>query len=191
MKKAITAPLLSVLLWVNPTAFAENLARPQGFQMEVLAGDHGLNSVTSKANVIEPVVRIKTASGAPLAGVRVKFELVGKEKRGYFRDEQSIFETETNARGEAMAKGYRPMSTGSFVIRATASRNSEMVSVDIHQRNGKQPYSAYREGLSTKTVLVMVGAGAAGVVTGLVLSSGGSAPSATVSVGSPTVGSPK
>src|SRR5690242_17559400 len=43
--KAVISTIVSAILCGNSAVFGGTMARPQGIQIEVLAGDHGLNSV--------------------------------------------------------------------------------------------------------------------------------------------------
>ena len=190
MKKTLIVWILSGALFTNLSA-SENVQTPHGLRIEVLSGDRSVNSVTSSANAVPPAVRVRTASGAPAAGVKVLFELVGNPKLGRFAGQQSI-ETETNGRGEAVAPGYQATSAGSFIVRATAQQGAERVSTEIHQRNHTRPYSIDREHHSSKAIWIALGVGAAGAATAiLVKSRGSSSPSATISIGNPTVTGPR
>ena len=192
MTKTLLACCLSGILFVNPSFAAEPVAAA-GLRMTVVSGDRSVNSTTKKANVVPSVVRLRTATGAPAIGVPVRFELIGNRELGSFANNQTVLETMTNAQGEAATTGYTPLANGSFIVRVTAGENAGKVTAEIHQRNHSERFAVSKESNNAKAIWILAGAAAAGVVLGVVLKSRGSnspAPSATVSVGNPSVGGP-
>ncbi len=183
--------ILLIAFLVHRLALAGEPPISPGLRIEALAGDGGVNSVTAKNNVVPPVVRVRTAAGAPAVGIPVRFELVGNPELGCFAGRQSVLETTTNARGEATAAGYIPMRTGSFTMNITALGTEGLASLQIHQRNGMQPYSISRQRRRSRTIWAIAGAGAAGAVLAAVLVSRGSSSPASISLGGPTVGGPR
>ena len=130
---------LSAALFSGASSTAGDMTTLQSLSLEILRGDRSVNSLTSKANVVAPVVRVRTASGAPAPGIRVRFELSDRGERGVFADGQTAMETETNARGEATAAGYVAARKGAFTIQVTALHDNQKITASIHQRNGSQP----------------------------------------------------
>lgn len=188
--------LLGFPAWSAMHAQAPNPA-PKLF-ISILDGEGALNDIRQRT-AREPIVEVQDENHKPIAGAAVLFTLPGSGPSGIFANGLQTFSTFTDAEGRAVATGLKPNSiAGSFNIHVTANYQGATAETTIHQTNGTGESSttsanttaaAVHAGLSTKTLLIILGsAAAAGTVGAILATRGGS--STTITAGSPTVGAP-
>ncbi len=189
--------ILCVVLSVANLLAAEPLSSSDAPQADmktpvisVYSGNHAVNSVPNK-DAFAPVVRILTPQGAPISGVAVRFELPDTNV-GYYGNHQATFETTTDNKGFATARGYVPAKIGPVTIKATATHEGAVISATVFQRNGKQPQvitveekKSRASSLGNKWLLLGV-AVVVGIVVAVVATRSSS--TGTIKLGTPTVG---
>lgn len=164
-----------------------------------LAGSNELNDL--ERSVMAPlVVQVLDQNDNPVEGAEVVFRFPVTGPGGVFLNQKNVQTVKTNSYGQAAAVGWKANSqTGSFRVHVTASRGNEIGEVTIPMTNVTRIAAEEREKRrgwwSSKWAKVGAIAGAAAVVTGVVLatrSSGSSAstPTITARPGSPTIGGP-
>ena len=190
MKKSLTVWILSGALFTNLAA-AESVQTPHGLRIEVLSGERSVNSVTSNGNAVPPDHRVRMAGGAPAAGVKVRFELMGSPKLGLFAGQQSSRPRLTFA-GRRLPRATGPPAPVHSPFERRRCRAPSRYLPKFTSETITRPYSIDREHHSSKAIWVAVGAGAAGAVTAILIKSrSSSSSSATISIGNPTVAGPR
>ncbi|MEO7651071.1 MAG: hypothetical protein ABIZ80_11435 [Bryobacteraceae bacterium] len=163
--------------------------------IKVLEGDGAINNIrTQRAK--EPVVRVETENGTPIAGVVVHFVAPAAGPGGHFLDGGSNLTTLTDHEGRASGPGFRPnKSAGQFHIRVTASFSGQTTNARIVQTNAESAVAT--AGSSKKIAILAILGGAVAGGAALAARSGGkntpaaAAPSGTViTSGSPSFGAP-
>ncbi len=179
------AGILAVAGWLAAIPRPLVAADPPPIRVEVLAGNDSVNSLTTP-NVIVPKVRVRDAAGNPIMGVKTHFELPDAI-HGYFSGRVTGIDRETDGRGEATAPGYVPSKAGAFTIKVTATLQGQTAVAQIRQRNGNQPYAVFQQSRGgRKWIWIAAGAATGGVLAAVFRPK--STPTATVSLGAPTVG---
>jgi hypothetical protein len=187
--------LLAVPTWSTMNAQAP--ASATKLVISILDGEGALNDIRQRT-AREPIVEVQDENHKPIAGAVVLFILPGSGPSGIFPNGLQTFSTLTDAEGRAVAMGLRPNSVaGSYNIHVTASYHEATAETMIHQRNvtGESPgtstttTAAATHGLSTKTLLIVLGSAAAAGTVGAILATRGSS-STTITAGTPTVGPP-
>ncbi|MCC6294562.1 MAG: carboxypeptidase regulatory-like domain-containing protein [Bryobacterales bacterium] len=149
-------------------------------RVEVVEGDGAINNITA-GRARDPVVRVTSGEGAPLAGAAVTFLLPELGAGGAFPAGSMVTVT-TAGDGLASARGLRPNNVaGQFQIRVTASYRSQVARASITQTNAEAPGQGMkRSGAKWMAVVAILGggvaAGAALALTGGRTAAGGIAP---------------
>jgi len=162
--------------------------------IETVEGDGAINNIRLH-RAHEPVVRVLSPSGQPLAGATVTFLLPATGASGTFVDSGLSLTARTDAQGRAVARGLRPNAVeGRFQIRVTASWHGSDAATTLAQTNaGPADKSSH-----TKWIVIagaVAGAAAAGAVAashGGHSNTGNSAtpPGGSISAGAPSLGPP-
>lgn len=173
------------------------LAALQGAQSQleivVLEGDRAVNDIR-KRTAREPVVEIRDAAGRPVPGASVTFILPESGPSGMLPNGSRLLTTTSDEKGQAAAIGLRPNHVaGEFQIRVTASHQGQTASATLTQTNVGTPPSRIPGKL---IALLALGGGAA---TGVLIATGGGAPSRgdgpparpVITPGTPEVGRPR
>jgi hypothetical protein len=189
--------LLPANLWIAP-AWAQGQGAPK-LEIVIVEGDGAINNIKART-IREPVIEVDDENHKPIAGAAVVFFLPNQGPGGTFFDGTRSLTVTTDAQGRATVRGIKFNNlSGQMQIRVTASSAGQTATAVITQTNVVGAASG--GGLSTTAkVLIVVGI-AAGAAVGAVLatrgsssssSSGGtpSAPSITITAGTPTVGAP-
>ena len=167
-----------------------------------LAGNQQMNDLENK--VMAPlVVQVLDQNDQPVEGADVVFRFPLEGPSASFADNKNAQTFRTNADGQAAAVGWMANGkVGTIQVQVTASRGNEQGSTAISMTNVTRIVAgekAQRKSWwSSRWAKVGVIAGAAGVVTAVVLATrGGSStkatpttPTITGSPGSPTIGGP-
>jgi hypothetical protein len=189
--------LLPVNLWTAP-AWAQGQGAPK-LEIVIVEGDGAINNIKERT-VREPVIEVDDENHKPIAGAAVVFFLPNQGPGGTFFDGTKSLTITTDAQGRAVARGIKFNNlSGQMQIRVTASSSGQTATAVITQTNVAGA-AASGTGLSTTAkVLIVVGI-AAGAAVGAVLATRGgssssssgtpSAPSITITAGTPTVGAP-
>jgi hypothetical protein len=153
-------------------------------RIEILAGNRAVNSVTSP-NVIAPRVRVRDNSGKTVPATRVRFQLPDTAL-GHFAGGAAAIDRETNADGEAAAWGYVATRPGAFTLKVIADHQGQTATAEIRQRNGSQQHAQYEAPKgSRKWIWIVVGAAVGGTLAAVLRPK--SSPTATITLGAPTV----
>jgi hypothetical protein len=103
-------------------------------QIIVLKGEDGLNVIKNKT-AVKPVVEVRDRNNMPVAGAYVTFFAPQSGPSVAFVRGTGVFSTFTDARGRAMVLNMKPIGTGSFKIRVTASFHGQTAGATISQTN--------------------------------------------------------
>ena len=168
-------------------------ATPSQLKIVVLEGDGAVNDIRKRA-AREPVVEIRDADDRPVAGAAVTFILPPSGPSGIFPNGSRMVTVTSDEKGQAAGIGLRPNNVaGEFQIRVTASHQGQTASATLTQTNVGAPGSR----LPGKLIaLLALGGGAA---TGVLIATGGGAPSRgdggparpVIIPGTPEVGRPR
>jgi hypothetical protein len=162
-------------------------------KIAVLEGDRAVNDIR-KRTAREPVVEVRDAADRPVTGASVTFLLPDSGPSGVFPNGSRLVSTTTDENGQAAAIGLRPNTVaGEFQIRVTASYQGQTASATLTQTNVGTPPSRIPGKL---IALLALGGGAA---TGVLIATGGGAPSRgdgqparpVITPGTPEVGRPR
>src|SRR5215207_6078740 len=94
-----------------------SVAWGQSLRLVVLEGNGAINNLVSQ-RAKEPVVRVETADGRPVAEAAVTFSAPSQGPGAIFLDNRLTFTTITDSEGRAIGRGLRPNKTaGQFEIR--------------------------------------------------------------------------
>jgi hypothetical protein len=133
---SICAWLLVVVFTFNQTgiAVAQN-APPMQLKITILEGEGALNNIRERT-AREPIVQVEDENHKPVAGALVLFTIHGQGAGADFANSLATYQTTTDEKGQATAKGLRPnLETGDFVITVTATVGAATAEAVIHQRN--------------------------------------------------------
>jgi hypothetical protein len=184
--------LLLLLPWISTAQQTAPAGPPQsGAAIQVVEGDGAINSIRLHRGH-DPVVRVVTPDGKPIAGAATTFLLPATGPSGSFGDSGLSLTVTTDARGIAAAHGLRPNGVaGQFRIRVTTSWRGSPAVATLAQTNAEPVVHASH----TKTIVILVvvagaviGGAAAAVGHSGSSSSSSSSPGATVG-GSTAAGS--
>jgi hypothetical protein len=199
---------LAVLLALPPTVGAQAqqtapAAQPatvRSLKVIPLAGNQAMNDLESK--VMSPlVVQVLDQNDQPIDGADVVFRFPLEGPSATFAGNNNAQTFRTNADGQAAAVGWTANGkVGTFQVQVTASRGNEQGSATVSMTNVTRIVGEGRgkrkRWWSSRWAKVGVIAGAAGVVTAIVLATRGggttttSTPTITATPGSPTIGGP-
>ena len=132
-----------------------------GLRVLVLEGDGAINNIRLQ-RAKEPVVRVETAAGSPIAGAAVTFLTPTHGPGAVFINGSPTTTVITDAEGRAIGRGLRPNKTaGQFEIRINASFEGSTASARIVQTNA-EPVEISRSSSKTIAILAIVGGAVAG-----------------------------
>jgi hypothetical protein len=208
---------LIFLLAFPPSVYGQQgpappLAKPMGqlpvvqnLKLIPLAGKDEMNAL--ERHVMAPlVVDVLDQNDRPVEGADVVFRFPLKGPGATFANEKTSQTFRTNAQGEAAATGWTANSeVGRFQVHATATYGNQMGEITFSMSNVTRIVEGGKKGhrqpqwWSTRKFKIAVIAGGAALVAGIVLAKevggGGSsktstAPTVTITPGSPSVGGP-
>jgi len=186
---------------VPPPAIAPMAPLPMVRSLKVvaLAGNGEMNDLERR--VMAPVViEVRDQNDRPVEGADVIFRFPPEGPGATFPDHKYSQKARSNAQGQAAATGWMANNqTGSFKIHVTATFIEQMGEATLSLtnatrvvENAKKKHEA-KPWWSSRWAKIGIIAGAAGLVTGIVLATTGSngSPNVTISTGSPTIGGPR
>jgi hypothetical protein len=184
-------------------------AKPQQLRILILEGEGAINNIRQRT-ARDPLVQVVDENDRPIAGAAVTFLLPSQGASGTFANGARSLTILTNSQGTASAAGLTPNTVaGNMSIQVSASYQGQVTSATISQVNAVSGAAATTAGagagagagggISGATIGIIAGiaaAAAVGVAVGLGGGSNGGSPgptptprpSATVTIGSPTVG---
>lgn len=127
----------------------------------VLEGDGAINNI-SLQRAKEPVVRVETTAGTPIAGAAVTFLTPTNGPGAVFINNSPTTTVITDSEGRAIGRGLRPNKVaGQFEIRVNASHEGSTATARIIQTNA-EPVGISRGSSKTIAILAIVGGAVAG-----------------------------
>jgi hypothetical protein len=195
------AALLALQMFVTQ-AWGQQ-APGRALQIVVVDGEGATNNVRSRAKK-QIAVRLEDENHRPVAGAAVNFFLPNQGPTGTFMNGTSSMTTTTDGRGRAFAGGILfNQQAGPMEVRVAASYAGQTASAVINQSNVIGPVVSGGGGgggggmSTTAKILIVVAIVAVGAGVGAYLATRGSSspstpatPTATITVGTPTVGAP-
>lgn len=134
--------------------------RTRSLRIIVLEGDNAINSIPAQSAAV-PIVEVRDQNDMPVEGAAVVFQLPAVGPGGSFPDGLPSLKTFTNARGQAVARGFRINSQpGRFSLRVTASFANLSASHILTQTNSLKQREAMEPRRSRKWLWIGI-AGAA------------------------------
>src|SRR5438270_591632 len=104
-------------------------------QIVVVEGQGAINNARTHTGR-EPVIEVRDADNAPVAGAVVTFQAPATGPSAIFGSGNTTLLTQTDASGRAVGRALKPNSVkGPFQIRVTASSNGQVASAVISQTN--------------------------------------------------------
>jgi len=199
MGSLATVLLLLPIIGAAQQRTLEGAAAPTGPAIQIVEGDGAINSIRLHRGH-DPIVRITTSSGKPIAGAAVTFLLPSTGPSGTFAGNEGLSLTAiSDSQGLAVGKGLRPNTVaGQFRIRVNTAWEGSPAAVTLSQTNAEPVIHARH----TKTIVIIVAVvaaaagGAAVAAGGHGSNSNGTAttpPAATGSIisGTPSIGPPR
>ena len=204
---SLTALVVALGLLVQTTqAVKAQAAEDQPpFRILVIEGEGSINNIKQPVNR-GAVVLVEDENKNPLSGVAVTFYLPAEGPSGLFPNGGRTLTVFTDEKGLAASRGIRFNNlVGLMKMRVTASLFSQSANAMITQTNVSSA-AAMRSGLvpstgetqtkaggggPSKKTWIILGAIGAGVGLGLYFGMRSTTPTAAVSVGQPTIGSPR
>jgi hypothetical protein len=184
--------LFSFIIW--------RVSAAESLKIVVVEGDGAINNIRLQ-RAKEPVVRVETDAGTPVAGAVVHFAAPGLGPGAVFGDGGLTQTVITDAEGRATGRGLRPNKTaGQFEIRVTASYQGASTTSKIIQTNA-EPVELSRGSSKKLAILAIVGGAVAGGAALAARGGGKSSPSAppatvvpstgaVITPGTPSIGAP-
>jgi hypothetical protein len=170
-------------------------------KVTALAGDGEMNDLERR--VMAPlVVQVIDQNDRPVEGADVVFRFPLTGPGAVFADQKTSKTARTNAQGQAAATGWTANGElGKFQVHVTAAYGNQFGEATISMTNvarlakdGKTYATKHTHWYSSKWVKIVLIAGTAGAVAGIVLATrgggGSSTHTITIAPGSPTVGAP-
>jgi len=181
--RIVSATVLTALL-LQPLGAQDT--PPDGtekYEIRIIRGANLVNSVKRRV-ATEPIVEVHDRNKKPVGGIILTFTLPQTGAGGTFTATGSNIATvTTGADGQATMPPFQSNSqNGSYNITVSGSANGVTFSTVIPVSNGGVAFAH-----STALKLIIVGAVAAGITSGLVVSQGGSS-NTTITPGTPSVG---
>ena len=198
---------LSALLALQPLSLAQvsvpaasSTPVRQTLKVVPLAGNNEQNDM--ERGIMAPlVVQVLDQNGSPVEAADVVFRFPVNGPSASLPDQQNSIATKTNADGQCAAVGWKSNGqAGSFQVRVTATRGSEMGEANITMTNvtriSEETRAKKKSFWSSRWVKLAIVAGAAAAVTAVVLANTGNEstaapPTVIISPGGPTVGGPQ
>src|SRR5581483_6291185 len=124
-----------VVVFAAPACLCANEATNETLRILVLRGEGFVNNAKKRV-AREPIVEVRDRNNRPVAGATVSFLLPTAGPGGSFSNGSTIFRIFTNAKGRAIASGFRPNSIGgAFKINITAAFQGQAGTAAITQTN--------------------------------------------------------
>jgi hypothetical protein len=187
-----SSALLAVVLVLPALPAAQQT--PGKLGIKILEGEGAINN-TRQRTARENIVQVTDENNKPVAGAVVTFTLPSRGASGLFANGARSVTVLTNAQGQATAVGMVPNSVaGQVQIQVSASFQGQTASATITQTNAA--VGAAASSAKTLAILGIAGGAAAGVIAAVAGGNGNPppppppTPSATVTLGRPTVGAP-
>lgn len=206
---SILSLLVAVGLMVQslPSAMAQNTDEQPPFRILVIEGEGSINNIRQPVNR-GAVVLVEDENKNPLAGVAVTFYLPSEGPSGLFPDGGRTLTVFTDEKGLAASRGIRFNNlVGLMKMRVTASLFSQSANAMVTQTNVSsaaamrsglvpttgEPRSARigGGGLMSRKTFIILGAVGGAVGAGLYFGMKKTTPTAAVTIGQPTIGSPR
>jgi hypothetical protein len=173
------------------------------FKIVVLEGEGAINNIHQVVNRAISV-EVDDTNHNPLSGVSVTFFLPNDGPSGLFPNGSRVLTVFTDEKGVATSRSVRfSNQVGIMPVRVVASLFSQTSAITVNQTNvasAASVRSSYvpasggsqmaTRGHSHKTLFIVLGVVAAGGAAGYFFATRKSAPSATISLGTPTAGTP-
>ena len=193
-----------VPVWAQQDAGSQpSQAAAPPFKIVVLEGDGAINNIHQVVNRAVSV-EVDDTNHNPLSGVSVTFFLPNDGPSGLFPNGSRILTVFTDDHGVATSRSIRfNNQIGIMPIRVVASLFSQTSTVTVNQTNvasSASVRSSYvpaaggsemaTRGHSHKALFIILGIAAAGAGAGVYFATRKSAPTASISIGNPSVGTP-
>jgi hypothetical protein len=157
----------------------------------VLEGDKVTNSIPMQQSTAA-IIEVRDANDFPVEGADVVFTLPANGNAGAFARGGLTFTTRTDTNGQAAAPPIIPKSAGKFEINVTATLGNRKGETQVTQTNSASARVAETQAAATsgtpfykrKLFWIATGVAVAGIVVGVVLTSGSSS-TVTVTPGTP------
>jgi len=147
--------------WVLIGLVTSAASGAESLRVVVLEGDGAINNIRIQ-RAKEPVVRVETAAGSPVAGAAVTFLAPTQGPGVVFIGGGLTTTVITDAEGRAIGRGLKPNKIGGqFEIRVSASYQGSSATARIIQTNA-EPVELSRGSSKTIAILVIVGGAVAG-----------------------------
>jgi len=147
--------------WVLVGLVTSAASGAESLRVVVLEGDGAINNIRIQ-RAKEPVVRVETAAGSPVAGAAVTFLAPTQGPGVVFIGGGLTTTVITDAEGRAIGRGLKPNKIGGqFEIRVSASYQGSSATARIIQTNA-EPVELSRGSSKTIAILVIVGGAVAG-----------------------------
>jgi len=195
--------IASLIAWANPVALSAQQDSSPPFHIVVLEGEGAINNIHEVINRAISV-EVDDTNHNPLSGVSVTFFLPNEGPSGFFPNGSRVLTVFTDNKGVASS---RPVhfnnEVGIMPIRVVASLFSQSVATTVNQTNvasSASVRSSYvpaaggsqmaARGKSKKKLIILLVVAAAAGGAAYYFATRKSSPSATISVGNPSVGTP-
>ena len=110
-------------------------AGPEGLHIIIVGGEGAINNVKLRT-AREPIVEVQDRNNRPVAGAAVSFLVPQTGASGTFSNGSNLLRVLTDAKGRAVAGGFRPNAVpGAFKIEVTASFQGQVSTTAITQTN--------------------------------------------------------
>ncbi len=188
---------LLIMLSFATVSAAQQSAPVAGPTIQIVEGDGAINSIRLHRGH-DPIVRIVTPDGQPIAGAAVTFLLPSNGPSGTFGTDGGLSLTvESDSRGIAAGRGLRPNDVaGQFRIRVNTAWHGAPAAINLSQINAEPVV----HNSHTKAIVILVaivaaaGGGAALAASGHSSNSPSTPPSTSASgsiiSGTPVIGPP-
>jgi hypothetical protein len=181
--RIVSATVMTALLLQPLGAQDTSPDTSEKYEIQIVRSANLVNSVKRRV-ATEPIVEVHDRNKKPVGGIILTFTLPQTGPGGTFTATGSNIATvTTGADGQATMPPFQSNSqNGSYNITVSGSANGVTFSTVIPVSNGGVAFAH-----STALKLIIVGAVAAGITSGLVVSQGGSSKT-TITPGTPSVG---
>ena len=183
---------LALLIGVPPVSplAAQQGPPPTRLNIVVLQGEGAVNDISRRVEN-DPVVRVESENGRPIAGATVLFMLPDIGPSGTFGRSARTLLVRTDSIGRAVARGMRSNEVvGKYQIRVQVSLRGTTANAVINQANAVLPRARRGRGRIIAILAALGAAVAAGAVV-VARRADKASESIGVTAGTPTVGGPK
>ena len=193
----------SLIASTSPITLSAQQDGSPPFRIVVLEGEGAINNIHQVVNRAVSV-EVDDTNHNPLSGVSVTFFLPNDGPSGLFPNGSRILTVFTDDKGAATSRSIRfSNQVGIMPIRVVASLFSQTATAVVNQTNvasSASVRSSYvpaaggsqmaSRGRSHKTLFIILGIAAVGAGAGVYFATRKSTPTASISLGNPTVGTP-